>query len=527
MICTKKYAFLFSLFIARFLGAQGIFNNGASIVLSGAANIYVDGGANGSYLSQNNGIIAPSASSRFFMEGDWTNNAGNTGLNADAGAIVLVGANQSINGSSSTTFFDLTLQGTGVKTQNLSTSVGGVATTNGVLSVGNVIYDLNSNVLIITNGATGAITYGTGYIQSETNSAVNPSIVRWNMGTTTGAHIFPFGVSNLQIPVTFDKTTAGASSIDISTRATGASDNAPWAGASNVAGVSFFNCPNNGMTGNNCATNSVIDRWWDITPSSAVTANLTLSYLGTENTLNTPYDLGLVGIQWWDGSAWNLDNAVSGNALAVTSGVGNVTANGLSAFCPFVISSALVPLPVELVEMDVKCISEGNMISWTTASESNSQYFSIEKSVDAINFTEVGQVKAAGNSKKTLSYSYIDRNENTHVLYYRIKETDVNGNVKKYKIVSTEHCSMKESSINVANTTDGKVFITFNSEIKTDYTIYVYSLLGTLIKEKKITAGQGLTKMQLDTDGILSSVYLLKVSSNLVTKNQKVAIAQH
>lgn len=526
MNCTTKYLLLFSTVLSGKFFSQGIINNGASIVISGAANIYIDGGANGGYLSQSNGIISPNASSRVYMEGDWTNNAGNTGFDSDNGAVVMLGANQSINGSSSTTFNDLTLQGTGVKTQNVATSVGGVSTTNGVLSVGNVIYDLNSHILTITNSAAGGITYGTGYILSETNAAVNPSILRWNMGTSTGAHIIPFGVAGTQIPLTFNKTTAGASDIDISTRATAASNNLPWAGASNVGAVSFFNCPNNATTGNACAANSVMDRWWDITPSSAVTANITLSYLGTENTLNAPYNTGNIGIQWWDGSGWALDNSASGSAVAVTAGVGNVTANGLSQFCPFVISSVSVPLPVEMVDMDVKCLGDGNLISWTTASENNSNYFIIEKSNDANEFTNIGRVNAAGESKVKLSYSFVDRTENTTLTYYRIKEVDVNGNVKKYKILSTQHCAIKLSNIEIANTVDGKVFVTFNSEAKTEYTLGVYNLLGSLIKEEKISATEGLNKIRLDTQGIQSSVYLLKVSGNNLTKNQKVVIAQ-
>ncbi|MBA3664938.1 MAG: hypothetical protein H0W61_12120, partial [Bacteroidetes bacterium] len=253
------------------LFCQGIINNGAQVVFSGAARIYVAGGTNGDYLSQNNGIINPSANGILTIEGDWTNNSANTGFNSDNGTVVLNGANETINGTSSTTFYNLTLQGSGIKTQNLNTSVGGVATTNGVLSVGNVIYDLNSFLLTITNPAPVGITYGTGYILSETNVAVNPSIVKWNMGVATGAHVFPFGVAGTQIPFTFNKTTAGISDISVSTRATAASDNAPWAGGSNVGAVSFFYCPNNGMGGNPCAVNSVVDRWWDITPSAAVT----------------------------------------------------------------------------------------------------------------------------------------------------------------------------------------------------------------------------------------------------------------
>ena len=105
--------------------SQGIINNGARIVFSGAAQIYVAGGTNGDYLSQAGGRIDPSATGIITIEGDWTNNAGNTGFGSDNGTTILNGAAQTINGTSSTTFNNLTLSGSGVKTQNLNTNVGG------------------------------------------------------------------------------------------------------------------------------------------------------------------------------------------------------------------------------------------------------------------------------------------------------------------------------------------------------------------------------------------------------------------
>src|ERR1043166_7067820 len=91
------------------LSSQGILNNGASIVSLGPSRIYILGGTNGDYLSQANGIINPSAGSVFSLEGDWTNNAGNTGFVNDAGTVAMTGAGQSINGTSSTIFYNLNL----------------------------------------------------------------------------------------------------------------------------------------------------------------------------------------------------------------------------------------------------------------------------------------------------------------------------------------------------------------------------------------------------------------------------------
>ncbi|MGZ3899152.1 MAG: T9SS type A sorting domain-containing protein [Bacteroidia bacterium] len=487
---------------------QGLINNGSQIVFSGGAQMYIAGGANGSYLSQGSGLIYPSAAGIITIEGDWTNNSANTGFASDNGTVKLNGANEVIKGTNSTTFYNLTLQGSGTKTQNLNTNVGGVSTTNGVLSVGNVIYNLNSFLLTVTNPAAGGVTYGTGYILSETNVASNPSIVRWNMGISTGAHVFPFGVAGSQIPFTFNKTTAGSSDISVSTRATSLSDNIPWAGASNVGAVNFFYCPNNGMSGNPCAANSVIDRWWDITPTAAVTANVTFSYRGIENTLTVPYNTGNIGAQWWDGTFWNLNNATVGSALAVTSGVGSITANNLSQFCPYILSSVSVPLPIELVDFTASCFNDNKVVlNWSTATEKNGSYFAIMNSSDGSHFTKIASVNATGNSNSLNNYSYTIENRGNYGNYYQLKMVDIDQSSTNSKIIyAGDECDKEQEPALYYNAQSGIVITSIN-KTENEYSLNVYDAAGRLVKTNMISISRGYNNHSIDPQ-LANGVYL-------------------
>lgn len=506
------YPFAFS---AILCGAQGIVNNGAQITLSGAARIYIDGNGSADYLSQSGGIINPSATGIITLEGDWTNNSANTGFGSDNGTVIMNGANQTINGSSSTTFYNLTLQGSGTKTQNLNTSVGGVTTTNGVLSVGNVIYDLNSFVMTMRNPAGTGITYGTGYILSETNAAVNPSILRWNMGTNTGSHIFPFGVAGTQIPFTFNKTTATSSNIDVSTRATSPSNNTPWAGASNVGAVTSFFCPNNGMTGNNCAINSVIDRWWDITPSAAVTGNITFSYRGSENTLTSPYNVGNIGAQWWDGTYWNLNNATTGSAAAVVAGVGAVTANGLTQFCPYVLSSVAVPLPIELVDFSASCLNDKQVVlNWSTATEKNGAFFAIMNSYDGVSFKQIATVTSRGNSTSLNKYSYAIDDKKAYGNYFRLKmvDTDLTARDSKTEFVSSE-CNINTGTPTIFYAQQTGIVIGATSESESIYTLNIFDAAGKLIRVNSLPIKRGYNSFTIDPE-LSTGVYVVTLVNN-------------
>jgi len=505
------------LFIPITSFSQGILNNGARIVFSGAGQIYVAGGTAGDYLSQAGGRIDPSATGIVTIEGDWTNNAGNTGFFTDNGTVVLNGNLQTINGSASTTFNNLTLAGTAgsTKTQNVNTSVGGVTTTNGVLAIGSDIYNLNSNILTITNPAITAVTFGSGYVLSETNLAVNPSVMRWNMGTVTGAHIYPFGVAAAQIPFTFNKTTAGVSSIDVSTRSTSLSDNQPWASTSNVAAVGFMFCPNLAISGSTCAVNSVIDRWWDITPSAAVTANCTFSYRGSENTLNAPYNTGNIGAQFWDGTNWNGNNATIGSAAAVSAGVGNVTATGLTQFCPYVLSSVTVPLPIELIDFSATCKNENAAIlNWSSATERNSAYFDIMNSSDGISFKKIGSVNGAGNSSAINKYSYTVLNKNNYGNYYRLKMVDNDLTFKNSKIefVSND-CELKNETPYIFYNQQSGIVINTTSKNATNYTLNIFDAAGRLIRSNSLVINQGYNSIIINPE-LATGVYLVTLMYN-------------
>ncbi|MBL7884370.1 MAG: T9SS type A sorting domain-containing protein [Bacteroidia bacterium] len=508
----KKYLLLF-LLIPLISFSQGLINNGAYIVMTNTSNIYIDG-ATGSYTNQSGGLISNATTGGIItLFGNWTNNAANVAFNNDGTTVNFSGANQTIGGTNSTTFFNVNLLGSGTKTLNVNTRVGGIATLTGVLSVGARILDLNSRTLTISNPAAGGITYGAGYILSETNAAANPSIVTWNMGTNTGAHVYPFGVAGIQIPFTFNKTTAGASNISVSTRATAANTNLPWAGASNVAAVNSMQALGPPYYAD-ASIPSVVDRWWDITSSAAVTANLIFSYRGVENT-TTAAPTGLLAAQHWNGTNW--DPPV-GSGTGVLAGVGTVSVTGASTFSPWVISTLILPLPIELMSFAGECLDDKTLLKWTTASETNNSFFTIEKSVDATNFIEIGTVTSLatnGNSNQVLNYSFEDNNSYNSLTYYRLKQTDLNGTYKTFNIVPVDACSKNNETVDIYNNGSNQLTIVVNATMDSNYKVDLYNSLGQIVYSQQLFAVEGFNKVELMIPEISNGVYFVSLNNGL------------
>ena len=120
----------------------------------------------------------------------------------------------------------------------------------------------------------------------------------------------------------------------------------------------------------------------------------------------------------------NLTGGSSYNCSGGTSTYGGaITFSGGSAWN----SCSPTFLPIKLIYFKTAVATNGILLSWATASEENNDYFSIESSNDAKIFNEVYKMHGAGNSSTTLKYSFIDKSQQAGIIYYRLKQTDYNG----------------------------------------------------------------------------------------------------
>jgi hypothetical protein len=501
--------------------AQGILNNGGNIVLNSAVTVYING-TTGHYTNQNSGLIKSNTSGGTInMFGNWINNTANSAFQNDGANVILSGADQTIGGSNSTSFYNLTLSGSGTKYLSVSPiTVGGQSTFNGVLSLGTRPLSLNSNRLNISNAATTAITYSTGYIISETNAAVNPSIINWKTGTNTGSYVFPFGVSGTQIPLTFSITSAMAVSTDnvsISTRATAGNNNSPWTGVTNVPAVSSMNSLISGVD----ASVQVIDRWWNITPSAAVTASVTFRYRGTENTLSAPYNTASIGAQHWNGTYWETP---VGAATGVMSGVGAVTATGLNSFSPYVLTALAIPLPIELLNFDYSCDNKNILFNWCTATENNNDYFTLWHSADGINFIPLTTIPGQGNSTSKKCYDFLLESKDINSNYFRLSQTDFDGTTESFKVIFTEDCLQSNELITVSNSDLNQLQINMSVLNAGSYELSIVNSLGQHLKKERLQIQKGANVFNYNLTGLATGIYHVQLYNKEKSFTKKIVI---
>jgi len=135
------------------------------------------------------------------------------------------------------------------------------------------------------------------------------------------------------------------------------------------------------------------------------------------------------------------------------------------------------PLPIELLYFRGKNDGETNILYWSTASEINNDYFTIEKSYDGYVFNIIDYIEGAGYSTHQLYYEYHDSNLQPFITYYKLKQTDYDGKYEYSEIISVDSRGKeKPTLIKIVNTLGQEVTADYNGLI-----IYLYSD-GTIMK---------------------------------------------
>ncbi|PLX08472.1 MAG: hypothetical protein C0596_06340 [Marinilabiliales bacterium] len=183
--------------------------------------------------------------------------------------------------------------------------------------------------LVINQAHTSGIQRNSGYIISEKQY----NYIKWITCTASGTYVMPFGLEDDYIPFSFTKKNGN---VDLSFSTWGTNQqNIPHPDQSSVAGV-------NNMAEETDSIVYAIDRFWDIVSTGAVSAYITFSYRGVENTKETPQSI--VKAQHWNGNFW--DDPVGLGNVGVISGVGTV--GPIADICTFspwvlVINSPCIP----------------------------------------------------------------------------------------------------------------------------------------------------------------------------------------
>jgi len=181
-------------------------------------------------------------------------------------------------------------------------------------------------------------------------------------------------------------------------------------------------------------------------------------------------------------------------------------------------------LPVELLTFEGEAQENGNLLKWSTATEIDNDYYTIEASTNGLDFTQLGIVKGKGNSSTISTYHFLDRNAVGGITYYRLSQTDFDG-TKSIEAI-TEVNRGEASGITLIQTYPVPFMDELNLQLfsttTTGLEISLTDVAGRNVLEKNFDLQQGFNELLLSTSSLPKGLYLIAIESKKEFSYQKV-----
>lgn len=365
-------------------------------------------------------------------------------------------------------------------------------------------------LLNTTSTAMLQLNYGASYSGEDNNRYVNGPMRK--KGFSSSGFVFPIGKNGIYAP-------AGLSNLQNQSNLT-------------VFSAEYFDFGHP----NAADVNEPLERvssleYWDISRlATSASGRVKLHWEDAQNSMIT--DPTALRVAHFNGSSWE-DNGYLGSYE--NGNIGWVMSEDVSSFSPFTFGATTDynsnPLPVELLAFTASDKDDYVRLDWTTASEINNDFFTIERSSDMFSFDPLAIVSGSGNSNVLLSYQYDDREPLEGVSYYRLKQTDFDGSFKYSEVIKMQRSTILSEGLNmlvypnpVAN---GFINVSLSGlMVNEDVQVIIFDITGRQQYSGFLSADENgviVNRIDLNND-MKKGVYILNISSRKGGFSQKLVI---
>jgi hypothetical protein len=220
------------------------------------------------------------------------------------------------------------------------------------------------------------------------------------------------------------------------------------------------------------------------------------------------------------GAGHFVSGALDGNNNVVTD------RDSMNLFSQFAIALHSTILPIELSAFDAICVNNKVSVTWTSATETNNAFYTVERSCENSGaYEKVGTVPGAGNSSTGHQYSLEDSTFPGGTCYYRLKQTDFNGMSVTFNPVSLnckEEIHFGLFSI-FPNPTADALNIIYTADQEGPVQLTLVNMLGQTLQATELHPQIGLNTTKLDLSTYSNAVYFIRISNGTKTIIRRVS----
>lgn len=184
--------------------------------------------------------------------------------------------------------------------------------------------------------------------------------------------------------------------------------------------------------------------------------------------------------------------------------------------------------PVEYLSVDGTIRDKFVDIDWTTSSETNNDYFTIERSSDAVIYREIGRVNGAGTVNTETNYRFTDIEPLLGRSYYRLRQTDLDGNISLSRVIEINRdprsLGMQLTSFPNPASTGQDYTIGFIAAESRPVYLEIIDIRGNIIHATNYVATRGENEVIMSSRDMAAGIYFIRVSNYFQSETTKLII---
>lgn len=174
-----------------------------------------------------------------------------------------------------------------------------------------------------------------------------------------------------------------------------------------------------------------------------------------------------------------------------------------------------VTLPVTLKSFDAKLVSGKASLKWVSSSEVNFSYYSVQRSFDGKDFSDVTMILSDGKKVNDASYTYSENiGKASGLIYYRLKMVDIDGKYK-YSAIRILKVDAQGAALTVStypNPVANELRITIPAQWQDRKVVYdMYNTEGKMVK-RQVSERASQTEVMYLND-VNAGSYVIRLSS--------------
>ncbi len=180
-------------------------------------------------------------------------------------------------------------------------------------------------------------------------------------------------------------------------------------------------------------------------------------------------------------------------------------------------------LPVEYLSFEGEAHQQQVRLTWITATETNNSHFEIQRSVDGDEFTGIGTVNGEGTTTDPTYYSYADTYLGEGIVYYRLKQFDIDGKYEYSNIIEVVlGTSSAVFATHYPNPVRDQLYVNLNRTFDSRVEISFVDMLGHVVSLQQLNNANLGREHVVSTRSLPSGIYILTITDGIYTYKSKI-----